>query len=111
LQRELRKFRQNCKSAKEWKSKVAANMEKQTLKSKVGSPRFESQSEQTRMINSYENSNNSNDVIAHHSSPPSCLLVPSKHHFVRWWRQNSKISTFDFCRSWADCVESGLLTV
>jgi len=79
LKRELRKFRQNCESAKAWKSEVAANNQKQTSKGKVESQRLESQSAPTRMINSYKNSNNSNDVIAHHSSPPSCLLVPNKH--------------------------------
>ena len=38
LQRELRKFKQNCESAKEWKSKVEANIQKQSGKSKVRIP-------------------------------------------------------------------------
>ena len=41
LQRELRQFRQNCESAKEWKSKVAANIQKQTSKSKHRDAKWE----------------------------------------------------------------------
>jgi hypothetical protein len=36
--------------------------------------------------------------------PSQLFASPQQTQFIRWWRQKSKISIFDFCQKWGSCM-------